>query len=110
MPMTATKDDIAQKLADARYVLDEGIESIYRIARPGREEDPEEPVKLLEVNRVTIPAGIMPLYFRPVNEIIYPSVIVDVTPEEFMQIRSGVLPLPNGWTVKEKLNRGASDN
>jgi hypothetical protein len=110
MTMVATKDEIAHKLAQAHYDLEEGIESIYRVALPGKEDDLREPIKLLEVNRVTVPAGVMPVYFGADGWVTYPSVVIDVTPEEFAQILSGTLKLPHGWTIQEKLDRTASNN
>ena len=75
---------------------------IFRLnGRTEAEEQPDEPIKLLEVNEATITAGIMPLSFRSLPErgIDYPSVIVEVTPEEFDKIQAHDLKLPDGWTV-----------
>ena len=61
-------------------------------------------VKLLEVNADTAPSGILPLYFGPVasSGIPYPSVIVEVTPDEFEKIGLHELRLPDGWTIAEE--------
>ena len=47
----------------------------------------------------------MPLGFdaAPARGIPYASVIVEVTPEEYEQIQSRVLKLPEGWTLGEEI-------
>jgi len=61
----------------------------------------------LEVNEATIPSGIVPLHFdaHPESGIDYPSVIIEVTPEEFKQIGQHRLELPNGWKMGESYAR-----
>lgn len=92
----------AQLLADIHYSVEDGITKIFRITSGADVESlPQEPIKLLEVNRNTIPTGLMPLYFTPSPAIgvHYPSVIVEITPEEFEQIQSHALVLPAGWEI-----------
>ncbi|MCI0378944.1 MAG: hypothetical protein L0215_15155 [Gemmataceae bacterium] len=95
-----------RKLADAHYRVEQGITHIFRITGAADAESrPEEPIKLLEVNRHTIPTGIMPLHFgpAPAHGIHYPSIIIEVTPAEFQRIKRRELPLPNGWTLGDLL-------
>jgi hypothetical protein len=49
--------------------------------------------------------GIMPLGFSPAPTygIHYPSVIVEVTPDEYERIQAKELELPQGWTVSDPL-------
>ncbi len=96
------------KLAEAHYRVEPGIRQIYRITGgPEAEVRPDEPIKLLEVNENTIPSGIMPLGFgpAPAHGFHYPSIIVEVTPEEFDRIRSRELVLPSGWEVSDLVPR-----
>jgi hypothetical protein len=100
------KDEEAQKLADANYQIEPAITEIYRLWGTAEvEAQPDEPIKLLVINRETIPTGIMPLGFRPMpgDAIHFRSTIVDVTPEEYEEIRAGRLELPHGWTVGDLL-------
>ena len=99
----ADKHEAARQLAQAHYLVEQGLVSIFRLVTPT--ETDAEPVKLLEVNRDTVPTGIMPLGFdaAPERGIPYPSVIIEVTPEEYEQIRSGALALPNGWQIAEEI-------
>jgi hypothetical protein len=99
----ADKHEAARRLAQAHYLVEQGLASVYRLVSPVETET--EPIKLLEVNRDTVPTGIMPLGFdaAPERGIPYPSVIVEVTPDEYEQIRSGALVLPNGWQIEEEI-------
>ena len=100
----------ASKLAEAHYQIEDGITHIFRLFGAGNMEmRPNEPIKLLEVNRNTIPSGVMPLQFgpQPSSGFHFPSVIVEVTPEEFDLIQTRQLPLPNGWIVGTELPRPA---
>lgn len=106
-----SKDDIATILAQAHYRVESDLMEIIRLRRaPDVELLREEPIKLLEVNPATIPAGIMPLRFgpEPTHGIPYPSVIVEVTPEEFEEIKKGRLVLPDGWRLAESLSRNGN--
>ncbi len=104
-----TKDQAARELAAAHYQVDPGIVAIYRLSSGAdAERDPQEPVKLLEVNKNAAALGIKPVFFGPDAEIEYPSVVVDVAPGEFDAIRDQRLPLPNNWQVGDKLPRNAS--
>ena len=97
-----TKDDMATKLACIHYEIEPSITKIFRLTGTSEAEaSPQEPIKLLEVNELTPPSGILPLGFDPypASGILYPSIIVEVTPEEYQQIEGNQLKLPRGWTV-----------
>ncbi len=103
-----TKDEEARKLAEAHYEVEPGMTRIFRlIGDPNAKARPDEPIKLLEVNENSVPVGIMPLGFGPAPSygIHYPSIIVEVTPEEFEKIRADELALPHGWTVGDMFPR-----
>ena len=104
--MDAFKDDVAKRLAEAHLAVEPGIVRVVRLrVHDDLEQDPEEPVKLLEVNEDTFAAGVRPLFFPPsaAHGIPYPAVIVEVTPDEFEQIEAGDLMLPNDWRMGEVL-------
>ena len=103
-------DEVARKLADAHFDLEPGITRIFRLnGLLPNEGLPDTPIKLLEINTDTPPSGIMPLYFGPVpgSDIPYPSVIVEITPDEFDKIQAQELKLPDGWTIGEEYGRRA---
>jgi hypothetical protein len=102
------KDDVADLLAQAHYSIEPAITEIYRVVRGGgKEADPNEPIKLLEVNSHTIPSGIVPVYFRshPASGVYYPSEIIEVTPEEYAQLRSNTMRLPDDWSIDKLIER-----
>jgi hypothetical protein len=96
----ADRNEVAHRLAEAHFHSEPSITNIYRLIGPN-ENDADEPIKLLEVNQDTVPGGIQPIYFsaHPASGIMYPSAVVDVTPEEFERIQRNELNLPTGWTI-----------
>ena len=108
-----SKDVDARILAESHYRVEPGITKIFRIAGSAVvESQPNEPIKLLEVNQYSIPSGVMPLQFdaAPARGIHYPSIIVEVTPEEFGKIQTQELVLPAGWTVSDPIPRPADND
>jgi hypothetical protein len=102
------KKDVAKLLAERHYQVEPTVINIVIVeASPEAEARPEEPIKLLEVNEATIPSGIMPIEFgpHPSSGILYPSVIMEVTPEEYVEIKQGRLPLPEHWHLGETIPR-----
>ena len=97
------KDEVARLLADAHREIEPGIRLIIRIVTD-REGEADEPVKLLEVNRETSPSGVFPIAFgADPPDVPYPSVVVEVTEEEYEKIRNGRLSLPEGWRMGDTL-------
>ncbi|MEX2142910.1 MAG: hypothetical protein WD894_26875 [Pirellulales bacterium] len=97
------KDVVARRLATAHRAVDPGISSIYRLEVPGREGDPDEPIKLLEINPHTTVSGVVPvgLSTHPSSGIHYPSIVVEIHPSEFTQLQQGQITLPDGWVFDE---------
>ena len=105
-----TKDEEAKELAEKHYQVEAGLTHVIRISGSAEVEfRPNEPIKLLEVNENTVPSGIMPIQFgpSPASGFHYPSVIVEVTPDEFAKIQTGELRLPNDWRLGETIPRPA---
>jgi hypothetical protein len=100
------KEDVARRLAAAHREVDPSIVRIVRITTAG-EENPAEPVKLLEVNPDTSPSGIVPIAFGSAGGNPFPSVVIEVTPAEFEKLRRQELQLPSGWTLGEMLYEAA---
>src|SRR5262245_48800053 len=103
-----SKSEVARLLAEQHYEIEPGLQGIFCLMRTdGAEESPNEPIKLLEVNANTIPAGILPLHFgpSPSQGITYASIIVEVTPDEFEQVRIGALKLPNNWEIGSEIHK-----
>jgi hypothetical protein len=93
------KNEVAELLAAAHREAEPCITRIVRLLN-GLEAEAGEPVKLLEVNPATSPSGVLPIAFSPdPPSVPFPSVVVEVTPEEFERIERGQLPLPGNWTL-----------
>jgi hypothetical protein len=94
------KDEVATILVTAHREAEPGIVRIVRLVSAHDEAESGEPVKLLEVNPATSPSGILPIAFAADPPAVpFPSVVVEVTPDEFARIQEGQLVLPNGWTL-----------
>ncbi len=104
--MADDKAAVANELARKHYQAEVGLQKIIRLTGSAEVEvSPAEPIKLLEVNASTVPSGVLPVSFgpAPASGIPYPSVIVEVSPEEFTKIQTHELKLPKGWVLGEEL-------
>ncbi|HKI38147.1 MAG TPA: zf-TFIIB domain-containing protein [Gemmataceae bacterium] len=100
------KAKAARDLARRHFQIEPGITRITTLwAALAFEALPDTPIKLLEVNENTVPSGVMPIHFGrvPGSGVPFPSVIVEVTPEEFEKIKTAELKLPDGWSLGEEL-------
>jgi hypothetical protein len=95
------RQDAAYELAQDHFRCDEGLERIFHIA----DGEDAGPIKLLEVNRDTIPLGIMPLNFGPSPGRPYPYTLVEITPDEHEMLRNSGLRLPDGWVIAKEIPR-----
>lgn len=105
--MSQSRDAAADSVAQAHYAVDPGVQLIIRLlAAADREMDPKEPIKLLEVNENAVGGGIRPLFFgpHPASGMLFSSVIVDVTPEEYEEILNTPGMIPNGWRLGPEIS------
>lgn len=94
-----TKDEVTQNLIDWHFEVEPEITEVYRFLAQ-HEDSPREPIKLLEVSEATLAAGrVVPFGFGSTEEVPYPCIIANVTPEEMAQILEGAIPLPKGWDM-----------
>lgn len=106
------RETVARELAHKHYEIESGLTHVCWINSPAETgEKATEPIKLLEVNENTVPSGILPLQFgpSPASGVYFPSVIVEVTPNEFAKLRIGELRLPDGWTLGEEIPKAAHE-
>ena len=104
--MADEKTEVAKVLAKKHYEAEAGLQRIFRLTGSAEVEVSfVEPIKLLEVNANTVPSGVLPVQFgpAPASGIPYPSVIVEVSPEEFHKIQTQELKLPKGWRLGEEM-------
>ena len=100
-----SREDTAVVLAKAHMEVDPSIRIVYRI-RVGdeREGDFATTIHLLEVTEMTPEAGIVPVGFGPRKQdgLLYPSVVVQITPSELERIQAGSLALPGEWRLDDQ--------
>jgi len=98
--MAPTKDEAARELAAWHFGVEPYLERVIRILAEN-EDEPGEPIKLLEVNGATVATGNVEAFaFAPSKSLPFPITIAEVTPEEFERIARHELPLPRGWSLE----------
>ena len=100
------KAEVAKELARRHFEIEPGITQISTLWESSAYEvRPDTPIKLLEVNTNTFASGVMPVHFGPAlsSGVQFPSVIVEVTPDEFEMIKRKELELPKGWELGDEI-------
>ncbi|HEY5328488.1 MAG TPA: hypothetical protein VIJ79_01280 [Acidobacteriaceae bacterium] len=100
-----SKFEAAKRLAAAHFRVEPNLKFVY-LLEPLKEDDPREPIKLLEVVEGTLERGIEPIAFSadPARGIEYPFEIVEVSPREYQGIRDKRVRFEEQtWTVGEQL-------
>ena len=98
-PMATTKDEAARELAEWHFGVEPDLEQVIRIVADD-EDAADEPIKLLEVNAATVATGsVEPYAFAPSTSVPFPTVIAEVTPEEYGRIQRNEIKLPTGWSL-----------
>ncbi len=104
--MRKSKSETAETLAMAHFRVEPNLKRIF-LLDPINEQDPDEPIKLLEIVEGTIERGIEQIAFvpDPAHGIDYPSMIVEISPREFQDICDGKLDISErGWMIGKELN------
>ena len=100
-----SKSETARNLAKAHFANEPSLRHIH-LLEPLNENDPRDPIKLLEVVEGTIERGIEPIAFpaNPGRGIDYPVLIIEISPKEYEDLRSNVAALKShGWTIGSEL-------
>ncbi len=96
----ASKEQVARELVQAHFQVEPHLVVVWRIVSDN-EALPTEPIKLLEVNEATVATGsITPFAFAPSNDVPYPTMIAEITPEEFDAAKREPARLPHGWRIE----------
>lgn len=94
-----SKDEIARRLILWHFEVEPGLVEVHRILSDN-EDDPAEPIKLLEINTATVATGTFEAYrFAPTRDVPYPTLIAEVTPDELEQLRAEGL-IPETWNLE----------
>jgi|GEM_PF-3243140 len=101
-----TREEAARLMAELQANLNPTIH-VYRVysSDSEAEQSESEPLKLLYVNEFTYPSDeIWPLGFAPTAASgNLPTIIMDITPQQFDQLQVGTLRLPRDWRLGEDL-------
>lgn len=90
-------EGVVHQLVQAHFEVEEGLDEIIWL-RDGEDKE----ICLIEINRNTLPTGSVEVfYFAPSENVPFPVRIADITPQEWEQVRSGNIPLPPGWTLRQ---------
>lgn len=103
--MKKSKLETARSLANAHSEVEPSLKRVCLLI-PINEQDPNDPIKLLEVVEGTIERGIEPVAFTPdpAHDVEYPSMVIEVSPSEFESLKDRKIRLGNqDWTIGEEL-------
>jgi hypothetical protein len=93
------KDTIAAQLIRWHFEVEPGLLAVYRVTNDN-EDDPAEPIKLIEVNTATVSTGSLEAFgFAPTKNVPYPTLIAEVTQDELDELRRS-RRLPAGWDIE----------
>lgn len=101
-----SRESIAKDLVDHHTTTNTELTKVLWYARDGGDRE-DDPLKLLEVNPDTVPAGILPIYFGKSHDVGLPVVIIEVTAEEYAMVEAGELSLPESWDSATVLHPAA---
>lgn len=97
--MAGTKDDATRELVEWHFRVEPELQQVLRIVGEN-EEAADEPIKLLEVNAATVATGsVEPFAFAASKSTPFPTVIAEITPDEFDRVRRAEIKLPEGWSL-----------
>jgi len=100
--MKKPKETVARELAERHTELEDSVRKVVRLVSQ-KEDSPDEPIKLLEVNLESISVGVMPISFGPSNDVPYPSVVVELSGAEYDALQQNKLQLPKDWQLGDVL-------
>jgi hypothetical protein len=99
--MARTKNETVRELAEWHFGVEPDLKQVIRIVADN-EDASDEPIKLLEVNAATVATGsVEPYAFAPSTAVPFPTVIAEVTPEEYERIQRNEIKLPKGWSLSK---------
>ena len=93
------KDRVAEELIRWHFKVEPDLLRVYRVLS-AREEDPKEPIKLVEVNAAAASTGRLEAFgFAPTVDFPFPTLIAEITPDELEELRAR-RGIPEGWKLE----------
>ena len=100
---SALKRKYALQLARTHSRLESTISAIGYITSDS-ENNPHEPIKLLEINSAISASVFFPVAFGPSDTIPFKRILVELTPKEAKDLENGKLEgCPDNWKIEEWL-------
>src|ERR1700679_1978416 len=103
--MRKTRQETARYLAEAHFRVEPDLKHVFLLISD-REDDPREPIKLLEIVDSTLADEIMPVTFAadPARGIHYPSSIIEMSTRDFRARRSKTIQFRGRkWKIGQDL-------
>lgn len=96
------KDRVARELVEWHYKVEPDLEVVYRVLADN-EDDPSEPIKLLEITAAAVGTGRFQAFtFAPTPDVPYPTSIAELTREQLTDlINKG--EIPPGWDIAKAI-------
>lgn len=92
------KDRAARELIEWHYEVEPDLELVYRVMAEN-EDDPDEPIKLVEINGAAVSTGRFSAFgFAPTKDFAYHTVIAELTRDELETLLEQG-KLPPGWDL-----------
>jgi hypothetical protein len=92
------KDRAARELIDWHYRVEPELETVYRVIAEN-EDDPDEPIKLVEINAAAVSTGSFSAFgFAPTDDFAYRTIIAELTRDELEALRNKGA-IPKGWNL-----------
>jgi hypothetical protein len=104
--MTKSKLETAKDLARYHFRVEPDLKHVF-LLDPIREDDPREPIKLLEVVEGTLETDFEPVAFaaNPGRGVAYPSLILEISPRQFNELQGGELRVnEQTWRLASELH------
>jgi hypothetical protein len=99
LPKNPTRDEAAGWIARKHLAADPGVTDVWYL--PGNA--PEREIRLLEVNVLLAEFGEeerLPIDFGfDVDGTVFSLLVLDLTPNQWKQVREGAAPLPENWNL-----------
>jgi len=89
-------ESVVKEIAQKHFDLEERLEKMLWF-----QSEATPKIRLLEINPETPATGmVQSFFFRPSDEVPYPLIIAEVTPEEWQKILRREINLPEGWSLE----------
>jgi len=105
IPMSRSRIETARYLAESHFRVEPDLKHVFLLTSD-REDDPREPIKLLEIVDFTLADEIMPVSFapNPAKGVDYPSSIVEMSTKRYKSLQNRtILFRGREWKIGEEL-------